>query len=294
MATDSKTSERSIAIRPAWGAIRVTGPDALTWLNGVVTCDVTAVDATRGAWGLLLSKQGKIEAELQIVRSEAGLVVATDADLAPEIAQKLDRFLVMEDAELEADPGLRFVEIHGPAASAAASWVVGAGVEVVASGRVDWSSQGGAVLVVAEGSLEAALGALREHGVFVVTLDEFAETRIREGIPLFGLDYGPSDNPHEASLERRTVSWTKGCYLGQEVVCMQDMRGKVKRRLVRLEVEAPVDRGARVMSEEGNEVGEVTSASGTWALARVKAPAFEAGARVSVNGAEARVHSLRD
>ena len=61
--------------------------------------------------------------------------------------------------------------------------------------------------------------------------------RIAQAFGRFGVDFGEADNPHEAALDRRAVSWSKGCYLGQEVVCMQDMRGKLKRRLVALALE---------------------------------------------------------
>ena len=63
---------------------------------------------------------------------------------------------------------------------------------------------------------------------------DWQRLRIERAVPAYGTDYDDRDNPHDASLERRAVSWTKGCYLGQEVVCMQDMRGKLKRRIVTL------------------------------------------------------------
>jgi folate-binding protein YgfZ len=120
------------------------------------------------------------------------------------------------------------------------------------------------------------------------------------GVPAFGIDFGPDDNPHQASLERRTVSWTKGCYLGQEVVCMQDMRGKTKRRLVRLySRDASLwQEGMRVLDAEGAELGQITTANPSaneeiaCAIARVKAPNFEPGSKVYVAEQSATVGSL--
>ncbi len=85
---------------------------------------------------------------------------------------------------------------------------------------------------------------------------------VESGWPEFEVDFGESDNAHEAALDRRAVSWSKGCYLGQEVVCMQDMRGKVKRRVVPFELSAgelPAV-GAEVSSASGESIGRVTSA----------------------------------
>ena len=117
------------------------------------------------------------------------------------------------------------------------------------------------------------------------------------GVGLFGKDYGPSDNPHEAALERRAIAWNKGCYLGQEAVFMQDARGKVKRRLVVLRVMAPqaISEGAPIERASGERVGEATSISDGarfgeyFALGKVQAPDFEPGSELVVGGSPARV-----
>jgi folate-binding protein YgfZ len=97
------------------------------------------------------------------------------------------------------------------------------------------------------------------------SLSEAAWTtlRLERGLPEFGTDFGPKDRPHEAALERRAVNWSKGCYLGQEVVCMQDMRGKVKRSVRVLRVAAPREAalaaGGRVVDASGQPLGNITS-----------------------------------
>jgi folate-binding protein YgfZ len=126
----------------------------------------------------------------------------------------------------------------------------------------------------------------RTPALHLATDMDWEAFRIEQAFGRFGVDFSDSDNPHEAALDRRAVSWSKGCYLGQEVVCMQDMRGKLKRRLVALSVETAElpAAGALVMSmASGNPeaVGEVTSAALSpatglaLALARVKGPYFE-------------------
>src|SRR6185369_3318187 len=103
---------------------------------------------------------------------------------------------------------------------------------------------------------------LESRGAVLATGDAWQTLRVERRVGAFGVDYGPADNPHEAALERVAVSWTKGCYLGQEVVFMQDARGKLKRRLVQLEIDgARPAVGAPISDAQGEVVGEVTTAS---------------------------------
>ena len=116
-------------------------------------------------------------------------------------------------------------------------------------------------------------------------------------MPRFGVDFDDKTYPQEASLEKAAVSFDKGCYLGQEVVCMLEMRGHVKRKLVSIVLDgaAPPPSGAAVADEAGAAVGEVTSAALSptlgvpVGLAMVKRAQAVAGARVVVGGAHAKV-----
>ncbi len=291
---DRALAETAVLLEPRWGVLRVDGTDRATWLNGVVTCDVTAVDRKKGAWGLLLTKQGKVEAELQIASSGDALFVATPPGAAEDVKATLDRYLVMEDAELEVENGCTWFALHGARASELAETLRER--HGGASARIDWTSAGGAALVVPSASRAACLAALEQEGVLPLPEEAWEDARVRLGLPRFGVDYGASDNPHEAGLERRAVSWTKGCYLGQEVVCMQDMRGKVKRRLVRLSVEGAPDaalgRDSEVSDDAGTAVGTIKSAGAGFAIASVKAPAYEGGTALRVEGRSAKVEPL--
>lgn len=290
---DRALEETAVLLEPGWGVLRVQGEDRATWLNGVVTCDVTTVDRTRGAWGFLLSKQGKIEAELHVASSGDELFVATPPGAADGVRATLDRYLVMEDAELSSDPGYTWLALHGARAGELAQ--VLRERHGGASARLDWTSAGGAALAVPLATRGECVAELERQGVLPLSLGEFEASRVRLGLPRFGVDYTSSDNPHEAGLERRAVSWTKGCYLGQEVVCMQDMRGKVKRRLVRLAFDSQgveVSAGSEVVDEAGAAQGAIKSSALGVAIASVKAPAYEPGSALVVEGHVARVHPL--
>jgi folate-binding protein YgfZ len=280
---------------PQRRVLSVTGPDAKSWLNGIVTCDVAATSRTQGSYGLLLSKQGKIQAELDVVESGSGLLLGVVSAPDEDVKAVLDRYLIMEDAELADEPDLTWVRLHGKASLEAAA-AIG---EARAFGGVDWLGIGGAALALPRGREEAALEPLLGQGSarrLRQDEPEWTLLRIACGAPRFGADFGPEDNPHQAGLERRAVSWTKGCYLGQEVVCMQDMRGKLKRRLVTLAIEGdePVPAGAEVrLQADGRLAGQISTSSvdatRSLAFARVSAPFFETSEPLEVLGRSARI-----
>jgi tRNA-modifying protein YgfZ len=192
----------------------VRGTDRKTWLDGLLTCAVTHVAVGSAGYGLLLTKQGKIVTDAFLADNGNELLVGVAKGRGPAVRELLDRYLVMEDAELEQPQAPLLWRIALRAAAAA--------------------EPAGAL---ARGSL--VLGQLHAD-VWVAhapseQLPDAGELLAEYGLGAFGVDFNERDNPHEASLDRIAVSWTKGCYLGQEVVCMQDMRGKVKRRLVALD-----------------------------------------------------------
>jgi folate-binding protein YgfZ len=124
--------------------------------------------------------------------------------------------------------------------------------------------------------------------------------RLRAGIPRYGFDFDEHNYPQEAGLKERAVSFQKGCYLGQEVVCMIEFRGQMTRRLVQLDVDTrdPLAKGSAVAAD-GHDVGEVTSAQldpetgRTLALAYVKRKLATPGASpLQVSGAAAQLRSI--
>jgi folate-binding protein YgfZ len=128
----------------------------------------------------------------------------------------------------------------------------------------------------------------------VLTPAAWATLRVERNFPEFGTDFDAKDRPHEAALDRRAVSWNKGCYLGQEEVCMQDMRGKVKRsvRMLALDVPrgTPVPSGVTFVTGAGDAAGNITSAAysdraGTWlALAKLDLDAASAPLFIVTDG----------
>jgi tRNA-modifying protein YgfZ len=275
------------------GVLAVRGPDRAKWLNGVVTPDVAQLAAGRGVFGLLLSKQGKIQTDLLLGAGAAEFLLAVAPGTAELALAELDRMLVMEDAEIVNRSGeLECFALHGSRAFALAQ--AAAERRGGTAAELDRTGLGGALLFVEQAEADAIAAALVGEGASLASADAWESLRLERGVGVFGVDYGPGDNPHEAALERLAISWSKGCYLGQEAVFMQDARGKLKRRLSLLNlVGGRADSGAPVLGPAGETVGEVTSAvaagAGGLALAKVKAPHFELGSNLSVAGAAAVV-----
>lgn len=249
----------------------VRGPDRKTWLDGLLTCKVTDVSSGVAGYGLLLTKQGKIVTDAYLADNGAELFVGVALGQGATVRQLLDRYLVMEDAELVDAP---------------------AGVAWKLTSEHDAGALARGVLKL--GAFETALSVTAEP---VATLPAAAELLAEQGLGVFGVDFGERDNPHEASLDRVAVSWTKGCYLGQEVVCMQDMRGKVKRRLVALDGSAAL-RGVGplptdVLAADGSVAGQVSSVhpttDGARLLASISTAALDAAAPLTLYGEALRV-----
>jgi folate-binding protein YgfZ len=263
----------------------VSGPDRRSWLEGLVTCELKNIAPGGGTWGLVLNRQGKIQTVVWVVAAPEALWLSLPAGAGAAMEAELGHMLIMEDAELNApaEPHAWF-SLHGPdAAARAASWAAEAGG---ASAPIDFTGLGGAALVVPAARAADVLARSQE-----LTLDPELWTRLRleRGLPELGIDFDSADRPHEAALDRRAVSWSKGCYLGQEVVCMQDMRGKVKRSVRVLRLEAPesavIARGASIIGASGSELGKVTSraysarAGGWLVMAKLQLEALALGAR---------------
>ena len=128
--------------------------------------------------------------------------------------------------------------------------------------RADWPDRPGVDVVGPVASVHAARDALLDAGVAAVEPDGYEAARLEAGVVRLGVDVDERTIPQEAFLERDAVSFTKGCFLGQELVCRIDTRGHVNRYLRRLRIggEHTPDRGAEVVAD-GATVGNVTSAA---------------------------------
>jgi folate-binding protein YgfZ len=263
--------------------LEVTGSDRLSWLNGLLTCQLAGRAAGDAVLGLAVAQKGKIVSDVVVVVAEERALVIVQRATADALVASFEHHLMMEDAELRrVDDQVWF--FHGPGASARLAQAREAGAT---GGLLDVTGSGGAV-VVSRAPLAAASDGEGD-------LAGWDTVRVLAGVPRFGVDFDDTTYPQEAALEKAAVSFEKGCYLGQDVVCMLEMRGHVKRRLVSLAVagDAAPEPRATVTDTNGAAIGEVTSAvcfaGEVRALAMIKYAFITKGTEVTVLGRSATV-----
>ena len=261
MEAELDCAQMGAIVRPlSLGTIAVSGKDRVSWLNGMVTCEVAKKAAEDAAYGLIVSKAGKIQTELYALFGEEDVWLGVYASRAAEIAAELDRHLIMEEAELEvlAEPAPAWLLALGPRAKAAVHAAREAGA------RAGLATRGGlpaAIIAAPAALLKATIDAITSSAApsMIATPQGWERVRVEHGIVEFGVDFDDTNYPQEASLERDAVSFTKGCYLGQETVFMLENRGHVKKRIVQLLAVGDVAPGDKITLPDGTEIGKVTS-----------------------------------
>jgi len=238
--------------------LEVTGPEALPYLQGQCSQDLAPLAVGETAWSLILSPQGKVDALVRVTRTgEETYVLDTDPGCGPAARTRLDRFKLRTKVSIE-PLEWTCLSVRGPAAADRAR---PAGVELVLP--VDLPGWSGVDLLGPVPADPPGLAPWRTGPA--VWCDEAAweSTRIEAGIPVGGREITGSTIAAEVGLVDRTVSFTKGCFTGQELVARLDARGSnVARRLRGVVVpgaEAPPV-GAEVWTADGaHEVGTLTS-----------------------------------
>jgi len=256
------SAPRFVADRSPRGLVVVTGRDATSFLQGLLSQDLDPVADGDAVPALLLSPQGKLNVAVRAVRVGDGWWLDTDPDAAPRLAASLTRFRIRVDVALEdrtAATGLvSLVGVDpGPAP---------VGVHQLATG---WAGHDGVDLLGDVAAVRAAAETI-DPAVERWTPERFEAFRIEAGVPRLDVDVDDATIPQEAFLERDAVSFTKGCFLGQELVCRIDTRGHVNRYLrgLRLAGSTPPPAGATVVVD-GRDRGVVTSAAVVPGEARV-------------------------
>src|SRR3954469_19540158 len=276
------TERAGVLDRSELGKLALTGGQAAEMLNGQVSNDVEALAAGAGCYAALLTNKGKMLGDLRVLNAGDELLLLTERSALQALFDQLRRGVIGWDAELHKrtlQQGLLSVigplarEVAGagdlPAAEHAnrRSEIGGAGVVLVAT------DLGVDVICAAEDTARVR-DALLAAGA--VAVDEAAAevVRVESGRPRYGIDLDDSTIPQEAGLNDRAVSFTKGCYVGQETVARLYWRGKPNRHLRGLRLSAPVETGTplRLGEREVGRVGSVANspAHGPIALALVR------------------------
>ncbi len=306
---------------PQSGTIEATGADRVSFLNNLVTQELKGLEALRSVRSFWLNRKGRIDADLRLVDDGERLLMATDALVAGQTAGALAEFVFAEDVQLQdATESMHRLALHGPRAAQALMSVAdtdehvaletGGAMVVMIAGtpvlveREDSAGELGLVLTMPTEHARAVYGAIEQiEGVRPSGWLAYNIARIEAGWPLFQIDFTSESLPAETGVLHDRVSFTKGCYLGQEVVARMHALGKPKQLLVSLrlvEGQQPSLPGEKAEvfaeAEADKTIGTVTSStiapmlSATpIALAQVRTAHADAGTTVFVQAEGERV-----
>jgi folate-binding protein YgfZ len=260
----------------------LTGPDRVRYLNAILTNNIKDLADGQGTSSLLLNAQGRILAEMETFAGAEEVFCVSYRMIRERLAEVIEKYIIMDDVTLT-DETEKFgtLAVEGPAAAEVVRELTGVAlddlpelgwrevrVEALPCRLVKRSAAGvaGAEFVAAGAELETLwnilLHSARKRGGGPMGYQALSAQRLVEGVPWFGYDYGEKQIPHEAGLELSHISYTKGCYTGQEIVERVRSRGQVNRRRVELlfSGEGVPDAGAE-LTALGKPVGFVTRAA---------------------------------
>jgi folate-binding protein YgfZ len=289
--------------RSLLGKAVVRGRDRAAFLQGMLTNDITALKPGQGCPAAFLDAHGKVMALLDVYALEDRLVLALPPGLTEKTLQLFDKYLISEKASFEAaDEAWMVPTLVGPRSGEILARAVGRAIALAPHQHAEVELGGVPVWVVenggpglpalgcwtAPGHGAAVWAALRAAGARPVGAEAYNVLRVEAGLPWYGHDVDDSVILPETRLEA-LVSFTKGCYIGQEVVARVKYRGHVNRALSGLVIDGDhvAAHGARVMAG-GKDVGRITSCVRSlalgWpiALGYVRREHFEPGSVVEV------------
>ena len=272
-----------------------SGPDRVRYLNAILTNNIKDLATGGGIVSLFLNPQGKIQAEIETYAEAESLLCVSHAMVRQTLAPALDKFIIMDDVTLDDETdNFGTLALEGPGAGAVVQKLTNISLENMSElSFLDVSVAGipcrmikrspGVVDGAEFFAPREALPQLWQHLSMAATeaggramgYQALNALRLEQGIPWFGYDFGDKQIPHEAGLEHSHISYTKGCYTGQEIVERVRSRGQVNRVRVLLKIataEAPA--AGTALTAEGKEVGHVTRVAYSPGLQAVIAMAY--------------------
>lgn len=300
--------------RAAWidlegrGKIRVTGDDRARLLHAMCTNHVEQLQPGTGCYAFFLTAQGRIIADVNIFCLPDHLLLDTEPDTRQRLMEHLDKFIIADDVTLhDFTDDFTTIGLEGPKAEEILN-ELGAMPAHIPCSIVEWghsqvahcsyTGSQGYMIFAAKEDRDRLVAQLTEAGVPQADLDTANIVRIEKGQPRYGVDFSEAQIPHE-TRRMGAVHFSKGCYLGQEIVERVRSRGHVNRELTGLEIEGDTapDRGAAVQAG-GKDVGEITSAAFSpgenrvLAFAMVRTEALQPSVELSVAGNRAMPKAL--
>jgi aminomethyltransferase len=296
------------------GKLAITGKDRVRWLNGMISNNIRDLAPGQGVYAFLLNPQGHILGDLYAYNQGESLLLDTDWRQIEKLSSLLKRYIIMDKVELsDASEGLRAVGVSGPTSRKV---LTAAGIDIpelqplevaqctwqesqISVVRSDLAAVESYEIWMNSAELSTAWKRLLDAGGTATGSEAYELFRVAAGVPVYGQDIRERDLPQETD-QNRALHFTKGCYIGQEIVERIRSRGAVHRKFsgFRVEREMPAP-GAKVRMD-GKEVGEITSAASLpgengkliAALGYIRREAVVPGKQVEIGGSQAEVANL--
>jgi folate-binding protein YgfZ len=306
--------------RAAWfavengGRFRVLGPDAQDYLHRMLTNDIRALTPGHGAYACMLDINGRMIADLWVwLLDSDNMLVETALTAQDPLMAALDRYIIMEQVELEdARNALSLITVQGPEAAALVRAALKGEAPEIAFGEAWESTAGSADLILAASRrsalpgvdvyappehMDSILAALAGAGITAGAPEALETLRIEAGIPKWGVEMNDATIPLDANLEGVAVSFSKGCYPGQEIIARIHSRSKPARHLMGLRLDGPPPPKGAQVSAGGAAIGTVAGSAlspafGAIALAYMKKDHDDPGTAVTVDGSPGIVTAL--
>ncbi len=256
-----------------WRArIRVTGNDRIRWLNGMVTNNIKDLPLNHGNYNFVLSTQGRIQGDLYAYNLGDHLLLDTEQSQVEQLLKILNHYIIMDDVELtDVSHKLTAIGVQGPQATQVLKRI---GIEPNCADPLvlcdlKWNGVNLSLIrMVSEQYLTYELwlapdeapklwDALLDAGAKAVGTDALETFRILAGVPRYGRDIRDRELPQETG-QMHAVNFSKGCYVGQEIVERIRSQGNLHRTFTGFVLERPVDAGTKIIAKE-KAVGEITS-----------------------------------
>jgi folate-binding protein YgfZ len=259
--------------------LEFTGPDRVRYLNAILTNNIKDLKENHGNVSLFLNPQGHIQAEIETYAMTGKLFCVSYATIREKLVAGLDKYIIMDDVTLtDQTEAFATVALEGPKAAEVVKEVSGVdlgklselesrevSVELIPCRVIKRSPGGvsGGEFLLRRGDVEAVWKVLvevaKKHGGGPTGYTALNALRLEQGVPWFGYDFGEKQIPHEAGLQNSHISYTKGCYTGQEIVERVRSRGQVNRSRVALKFDTRELPAANTpLLVEGKEFGYVT------------------------------------
>ena len=256
------------------GRIRVSGTEAVTFLNGMITNDVKTLVENRWMPAVFPTVQGRLIGAVRVVRYQDGsFLIDTDRESLDAVLKTISRFTMAGDFRVtDVTAETTLLSVQGKAAPEVVSKIFQTELPPDGVAEIDWqnasitmirathTAEDGFDFLIDKAHAAELKQTLEAAGAIPVSADEFEILRVEAGIARFGRDMDDTTVVPETNLDD-AVSYTKGCYIGQEIIVRIKHRGHVAKKLtgLKFETDRQLDAGAIIKSTDGKEIGRVTS-----------------------------------